>query len=497
MRLSRRAETWIVVLSAVGLVACGSRGGNPESSELADSTDATDAVNFTDGFTGSDGVDGTSALDATDGSDASDGTTSPDGTAITIKELQEGPQSAGCDGGAKFSPIKASVLLEGVVVTAGQYGAFTPDDPSLAIDGYFVAEGAGQNAGMQLAVPATLGLSLSVGDKVDVIGDYGEHYCMSQVSVTQVVVQGSSDVPEAAVVPPDDLVNPSTAEAWEGSLVKVENVEVLELAEFGEYVVTGGLVIGMHYKTQYYPNKGDKLSSITGVVEYAYKKYRLVPRSPGDIGDLDAAPASTTSISDLQSHESSETCTNEAGNLPPTQPNVSVTGIVVSPVDSVSANLRGFYLSAETPGPWSGLEVVFNKNDGLTEPALGDTVTLSGNIKEYYCHTQLDVDVITIDSSGEVPAPAAVESATLSGSEAESYESTYVVVSGVTVENIDALAEYKEFTVTGGLVINAGDFGTNFSPKVGDVLASVSGAVKYHFKVYKLFPFGDSYIVPE
>jgi predicted extracellular nuclease len=91
------------------------------------------------------------------------------------------------------------------------------------------------------------------------------------------------DLPVPTVVAAADLVDAATAEEWEGVLVRIEDVTVVEAdLGFGEWSVTGGARVDDQI-FEYVPTAGEGFASITGVLTYNYGTYKIVPRDAADL----------------------------------------------------------------------------------------------------------------------------------------------------------------------------------------------------------------------
>ena len=92
---------------------------------------------------------------------------------------------------------------------------------------------------------------------------------------------------EAATVTTAALTDPTTAEPWEGVLIKLEDVSVLdEEIGFGEWMLNDEVRIDdlLYHINDDIPDLavGDTFESITGPLTYAYDNYKLEPRSFDD-----------------------------------------------------------------------------------------------------------------------------------------------------------------------------------------------------------------------
>jgi len=419
---------------------------------------------------------------------------------VTLADIQTSEASTGCDP-TSINGVLPKVAVKGLVVIGPRFIAYSPppNSTSEALDGYFVGTtDGGANNGIQLVVPASVSADLELGDVVDIEGETMEYYCRSQLKASKVTTTGTADVPAATVLTAAIAADAAVMETYEGTLVSVENVTVTEVNQYDEFAVTGDIWVGDVYTTNYQANIGDELTTITGVLDFSYGKYKILPRDAADVAVGAVAPASDMTIAEIQQHASSVDCgPSEPGGTDPspytTQSNVSVTGVVLSPLEDVSSNLDGVYIGTDPSGAYSGLLVVYPKTLGLT-PALGDEVKFTGTVSEFFCLTEMSATAMELVSSGNtVPAPLVLTAAEILA-DGEQYEGTHIMVEDVSVTNIDDFVEYEQFEVTGGLVINLHDYAVTYEPTVGGSIQSITGALKYGFGEYKLIPFGDAAI---
>ncbi len=501
MRLATWATTSLVVLSmtaglAAGCDARGSTGNVGTGKSDGGTTGKSDAAGTT-GTSDSEATGGgTSDSGATTGGTGDQGGTGLPATDKTIPDLQKDPKSAGCDE-KKIDNVLDNVRITGAVVLSPKFEAQKADAAkgTEGLDGYFVGttEG-GQYSGIAVTIPQSKSVELAIGDTVDVIGNYIEFYCFSELKATSLTKAGTGTPPAPTTLDPSKLSTPADAEPYESTLIKVENVEVTDVGEFGEYTVTGGLKLAGRFKPGYFAHKGDKLTSVIGVLEYTFSAYKLQPRTKDDLVVGTLAPPATTTIAAVQSHASSMDCTVEKQDGPPTQTNLVVTGIVISPIVEVGKSTLGFYLGTEPSGPSSGLFVTMAK-EGAPTLALGDEVKATGSIIEFYCLTEMKTTLVEKVGTKAVPAPLAIEAAELVKG-GEKYEGSYVRVSNVSVTDTSHLGDFKEITVTGGLIVSLDDFKLTVKPSKDQKYGAITGAVTYGFKNYKLVPFSDAALEP-
>jgi imidazolonepropionase-like amidohydrolase len=179
-----------------------------------------------------------------------------------------------------------AVRLPGLVVT-GIYesGYFLQHPPETA--GYQGAEYSGI-----FAYDAVNAAVLQIGDHVDVeSAKVGNYFGQRQITNPVLTVQAAPiAVPAPVVAEPGQLATGGElADAMEGVLVRVVDVEVLELepptdesAPTLEFTITGGL----HVDDLFYllsPDVGDTYEQITGILRWSWSHTMLEPRGPDDV----------------------------------------------------------------------------------------------------------------------------------------------------------------------------------------------------------------------
>ena len=253
------------------------------------------------GGTGSDAAGSTDTSVGRDGSVSDDGvppgdtttTRDPGGSAdvpvttTTIATIQQGEGSIGCTDQPGAVDTLRNVVIEEATVISPEYNV-TPkeQDPAKILDGYFVAEGGGVYEAINLIVPRSVGADLALGDVVRIEGDAEEFFCDSQLKAVAVTPISSGATPPAPIdVDGAVLATASTAEPYEGTLVRLSNVVATEgPTEYGEYKLDNGALVDdlFMYGTLELP-LNTTFSSITGVVSFSFERYRVQPRSAADI----------------------------------------------------------------------------------------------------------------------------------------------------------------------------------------------------------------------
>lgn len=183
--------------------------------------------------------------------------------------------------------------------------------------------------------------------------------------------------------------------------------------------------------------------------------------------------------------------TDSSGDSPLVGTDVTITGVVTAEFWGGYKNRQIFV--QDSVGAWSGV-MVYNYGgiDALATVAEGDSVVITGTVKEYYNKTEID-PVTSIASYGRAvnqitpitvtPADIKTGSAT-----AESYEGVLVRVANVTVGDPDLGNE--EWSVASGTdsvrVDDLWDY--YYWPTAGEGLAEVVGCLDYSYNDFKIQP---------
>lgn len=244
----------------------------------------------------------------------SDGTTEPPApTVATIYQIQN-PIDTVLDPNPDGSSTSPFVQLNNVVVTS---------DPivisaSSNLMGVFVSEqGGGEYSGLVViwkTTTYTTAPTLVKGDVVTVVGtytEYGTTVRMTEIEITptsgtvgSITKNSQSVMPPAAhlATPADISTTGSARDAWQGSLVRVENVTVASLDGTKGFLVDGGLTIGNLFYTFTQPVVGDGYTSIQGFLYTASNTFKVMPLAATDLvkapvvedGDADTTDNDTT-----------------------------------------------------------------------------------------------------------------------------------------------------------------------------------------------------------
>jgi hypothetical protein len=131
------------------------------------------------------------------------------------------------------------------------------------------------------------------GDEVQVTGLVTEYSGDGGDTVTEVIPDEVTDIvvlsnghtlPEPATLTLAELADPGTAEAYEGSLIRVDGVTVTNTDRgFGEFVVDDSLVVDDLIATYTsVVGVGDTFTGLVGMLHYSFGEYKLSPRYDAD-----------------------------------------------------------------------------------------------------------------------------------------------------------------------------------------------------------------------
>jgi hypothetical protein len=363
---------------------------------------------------------------------SSDGGDTTIASGLTICDIQN-PASV------RHPENNSAVTVKDVVVTSPMTKGASA---STAPDAFWVAQpgGCGPDGKKWSGIyvfAKNLTISVKPGDKLDIAGIYTEYYDESEIQASSVTITGTEAIPEPAVVAPSAVckqkdcstTNPpgvkipcadgAEAEAYEGVLVALENVEVANTAAPGSdckphgdfSVKAAGSDDEMFVSTlfrasyNYTPTAGQKFAKIAGILEYSFEQFKVQPRSCDDlIGEGGATvcsscadPPPTVTIAQIQNPAApghvDKPCAVKVENV-----------VVTTPVISG----KHFYVSDPAGGEWSGVYVYNGAGLPTTGIAPGKLVTIEGTLDEYYELTELKPTSITVVGDGTVPAPTVV-----------------------------------------------------------------------------------------
>ncbi len=168
------------------------------------------------------------------------------------------------------SPLTGqSVKIRGVVTAIYYYGFVVAD------------EGGPWNA----IYVYTRAVGPSIGDMVQFVGEVQEYSGMTELTnVSDYHLLGVAKFDR--IMPWPLLLQDSQQEAYEAVLVKFEDVRVMAFTNYGEWIITdniAGIRCAYMDDYNYFPQVGDELDAVTGIIYYYYGQNALMPRMTNDM----------------------------------------------------------------------------------------------------------------------------------------------------------------------------------------------------------------------
>ncbi|MCK4898328.1 MAG: hypothetical protein KAS38_06110, partial [Anaerolineales bacterium] len=147
-------------------------------------------------------------------------------------------------------------------------------------NGYFIADAPGAWHAIYVY---TQNFAPELGDLVEVAGRVQEYYGMTEiVNVSGYQVLSSGHEISHLALEIGDIAQ----EAYESVLIQVEDVSVTSLEGNGEWVISDGLAsirCDDMVDYMYFPQLGDNLESVTGILYYSFGDFKIEPRKTNDI----------------------------------------------------------------------------------------------------------------------------------------------------------------------------------------------------------------------
>lgn len=418
--------------------------------------------------------------------------TTPTGT--QVKDLQQKQEGLNCPDGSDFINLDEGVKLDGVIVTAPLHSATDQ------LDSFFVQDdGGGAYSGIRIMVAkgSAPDLDPAVGDVLDIVGDLKEFYCLTEFDMISAAVLTSGPAPAPFIVPAADVAATSAnAEQYEGVLVQILNVKVKEADNYGGFVSVEGVTVDDSiFADMEVADAGCVYASITGVIDYNYGEYKLLPRTAADLVLDDAVECEVVqptlnTIEEIQTDAESTTNCDDGGIS--TVKSVALEDVIVaSPRYVVSdGKLHGFYGFQGDGGANNGALFLTNFDEGL-EFSIGDVLSVSGEWTEFYCLTEIKIakaeKTDTIDGTTPI---SDVTFADLAAGAGEKWEGTIVRLPACKVA--EAKNQYGEVmmedTTTGDQAMVKMEFDFEFDPAVGATFTEIVGGVTFNFGNYKVVP---------
>jgi predicted extracellular nuclease len=362
-----------------------------------------------------------------------------------------------------ISPLNGQIIsTEGVVTGTYQSGT----SPNFNY-GYFIQDGNGPWNGIHVFQGSNSNLP-TIGNELKVTGSVTEFNGLTQITnSTRTLLNAQATLPT-----PEDIntVELSQEEKYEGVLVRVVDAECTNPnSGFGMWQLNDGTGNAKAHNLMFNftPTLGS-VYSVTGVVNYAFDEYRICYRNADDIV-VEETNTTITPIFNIQN------TTDPTGASPLLDQFVTTTGIVtgIRPND-------GYFLQA-IPGAWNGIYVYST----TSQPAVGDSIVLTGRVTEYFGMTQLStVTNMSVLASGK-PLPAFTDITTAQVN-TEAFEAVLIRIPQANCTNANAGFGMFELNDGSG-ICKADDDIFAFTP-IQNRQYLVSGPVFYSFSEFKILP---------
>ncbi|MBI1297179.1 hypothetical protein GC175_19695 [bacterium] len=145
---------------------------------------------------------------------------------------------------------------------------------------YFLQDDEAAWSGISIYAP---GHTVAAGNEVRVTGVVAEYFDLTQIEpVSTEILVADAPVPSPAPVTVQEIKR----EAWEGVLVRIDNVTVSAAPnQYGEWRVGDGTadIIVDDRGVFYDAVPGETITTLVGIVDHAFGSYRLLPRTIEDI----------------------------------------------------------------------------------------------------------------------------------------------------------------------------------------------------------------------
>lgn len=292
------------------------------------------------------------------------------------------------------SPLKDQTVTISGVVTAEFWGTKYNDylyvqDAEGPWNGVLVYEYDGWS-NFDFQTPGGTEHSVAEGDSVTITGEVQESYgrtCLNNISDVFIWGKAVNMIAPAVVTPGQIKTGGTDAEAYESCLVTVADVTVAEAdIGYGEWTVTDGSdTVGLDdlWKYYYWPEDGQVLTSVTGILDYAYSANKIQPRLARDVAE-DGVTRLQRINQVLYSDLLRVTTDDTADESYYTGDTVTVEGVVTVPtgLNYAGSGIKFMYKDIHG-GPWSGCLVYSPDTTALGSLPLGRLVRTTGTVFEY------------------------------------------------------------------------------------------------------------------
>ncbi|WP_194840899.1 thermonuclease family protein [Filobacillus milosensis] len=337
---------------------------------------------------------------------------------------------------ARTAPIGTNVTIEGTithkVVSSGKTNYYVQD----------------RTAGI---VVRTGDLEADVGDRIRASGVTDEYYDMLQI------INANAEVIEKDTTPIDSTLISSTVlgETVEAQLVSIEDVEILSVDEHNDYTAkdaNGEFVID---NDAGFLTVGETYDEITGVVDYNYGEYKIMPRSEDDV--IKEIP-----LQSIKFAREAELDTR-----------VHIEGVITAAF--YAGGMYNYYVQDDSAG------IVVRANHFGAE--VGDKISAKARTEEYFGLLQIlpaEDNISIVEKGTGVPEPKVITSDSIG----ESLEGQLVTIKNFYVECEDGFNNYQAVDSAGNFVIDS----DTHLVGVNHFYESITGVLTYNYDEYKIMP---------
>ncbi|OPL18128.1 MAG: hypothetical protein AVO35_06390 [Candidatus Aegiribacteria sp. MLS_C] len=393
------------------------------------------------------------------------------------------PDSGGClylscyqvQGQQASSPYEGQEVTVTALVSSGGgelYGSYT------------VLADAGGGPWTGLVLFGDSAAAIARGDSILVTGTVSEYYGLTELTYLNSVeiLSSGHTLPSPAALTTAQVND----EQYEGVVVSVSSAVVVSAGQYSYEINDGSGSCYLGNRGDYSePSVGDTID-VQGPLFYEFDEWRIQPRDNNDI-----------SISGGGGGGDVHTCYEIQGqqaSSPYEGQTVSVTGVVVVAGGEYYSSSAAYAVIMDAGGgPWAGLTLFGSDVSSLNR---GDSVTVTGEIQEYYGFTELayPTSVLVHTTGNPIPDP---EPVTTADAGQEQWESVLLMLTNATVTEDDL--GYGEWAVDDGSgdirIDDLGDY--SYTPVIGDTFSQIVGVLWYSFDVFKLEPRDDSDLILE
>jgi predicted extracellular nuclease len=255
---------------------------------------------------------------------------------------------------------------------------------------------------------------------------------------------------------------------------------------------------------------GSAADTATGGTDTSVTPKDTATGGDGATTGTDTSTAGTEkSIIDLQ--KASEACPNPDPQTWGEALGVTIReAVVTTPTKKQTSDggLIGVFVQQKGGGQYSGIYVIASKTSEIGQVKPGDIITVTGDVKDYYCATQISNKFATIEAGTAEPTAVTVTTDDIGDiagkAKTEPYEGVLVQLNNVVVGPealgsdgkphgdyyIGKTADDKALRMGSafyGVYLSDKD-GTTFTPKypTGTKLGTVTGVLEYSFGTYRL-----------